>query len=61
MLGIFGREGTKVRDKGAMATLSHKPSSFTPECDDSLTTLDKLMHTYNLMPGMLHNVMRSVS
>ena len=55
MLGIFRREETNIKDKGA--TLSHKPSSFTPECDDSLTTLDKLMHTYNLMPGMLQNLM----
>lgn len=54
MLGIFRREGTNIRDKEA--TLSHKSTSFTPGCADGLSTLDKLMHTYNLMPGMLQNL-----
>lgn len=55
MLDIFRREGTNIRDKGAM--LAHKPSSFMPECDGSLTTLDELVHIYNLIPGMLQNLM----
>lgn len=55
MLVIFRREGTNIIDKGE--TLSHKPSSFRPECNNSLATLDKLVYIYNLMPGMLQILM----